>query len=353
MLYHLSLHLQHYAHAFNVLHYVTFRSLAALLTSLTVSFLFGNLFIEKSKIFFRSKSREYAPQSHKNKDYMPTMGGIFILATVMLTALLWAKMDKISVLLFLACLLGFGVLGFWDDWDKIRHKKGMAARHKFFFQIVLATIIVSLWVSSGASTAVTIPFFKNINPDIGLWFIPWAVFIIVGFSNAVNLTDGLDGLAVLSLIPNFATFSAICYLAGHYGLASYLHIPFADSAEIAVVGATLVGACLGFLWYNAYPAQIFMGDVGSLSLGSGLAFMALLAKQELLLPLAGGLFVIETLSVIGQVLSFRYLGRRIFKMAPLHHHFELLGWQESKITIRFAIISFILCLITLMTLKIR
>jgi phospho-N-acetylmuramoyl-pentapeptide-transferase len=179
------------------------------------------------------------------------------------------------------------------------------------------------------------------------------MYIIVGTSNAVNLTDGLDGLAIGSLIPNFATFALICYLAGHAQLASYLHIPFADSAELAVIASTLVGASLGFLWYNAYPAQIFMGDVGSLALGSGLALLALMAKEELLLAISGGLFVLETVSVMLQVASFRYIGRRIFKMAPIHHHFELLGWQESKITTRFGIISLILCLVAFLTFKLR
>jgi phospho-N-acetylmuramoyl-pentapeptide-transferase len=179
------------------------------------------------------------------------------------------------------------------------------------------------------------------------------MFVMVAMSNAVNLTDGLDGLAIGSLIPNFATFSIICYLAGHYKFAEYLHIPFADSAELAVLGGILVGASLGFLWYNTYPAQIFMGDVGSLALGGVLAFMGLACKQEILLVLSGGLFVVETVSVMLQVFSFRYWGKRIFKMAPIHHHFELLGWPESKITTRFGIISFVLCLLTLMTLKLR
>jgi phospho-N-acetylmuramoyl-pentapeptide-transferase len=179
------------------------------------------------------------------------------------------------------------------------------------------------------------------------------MFVMVALSNAVNLTDGLDGLAIGSLIPNFATFAMICYLAGHYQFAQYLHIPFADSAELAVIGGILVGASLGFLWYNTYPAQIFMGDVGALSLGGILAFMGLACKQEILLVLAGGLFVVETVSVMLQVFSFKYWGKRIFKMAPIHHHFELLGWPESKITARFGIISFVLCLLTLMTLKLR
>jgi len=202
-------------------------------------------------------------------------------------------------------------------------------------------------------TTISFPFFKSLQPDLGWFFIAWVMFILVGTSNAVNLTDGLDGLAIGSLMPNFATFSIICYLAGHYKIANYLHIPFAGSAEIAVLGSILVGASLGFLWYNAYPAQIFMGDVGSLALGSGLALMAIMAKQELLLPIAGGLFMVETISVMMQVFSFKYLGRRIFKMAPIHHHFELLGWPESKITVRFGIISLILCLLALVTLKLR
>jgi len=203
------------------------------------------------------------------------------------------------------------------------------------------------------STELIFPFFKHCRPDLGLFFIPWAVFILVGCSNAVNLTDGLDGLAIGSLLPNFATFTLICYLAGHYGIAHYLQIPFAGTAEIVVIGAILIGASLGFLWYNAYPAQIFMGDVGSLALGAGLALMAIMAKQELLLSISGGLFVLETVSVMVQVLSVRYLGKRIFKMAPIHHHFELLGWPESRITTRFGIISLVLCLLALITLKLR
>ena len=197
------------------------------------------------------------------------------------------------------------------------------------------------------------PFFKNLNPDLGLLFIPWAMFILVSMSNAVNLTDGLDGLAIGSLLPNFALFSLIAYLAGHFLIAAYLNIPFAGSAEIAVMGTTLIGASLGFLWYNAYPAQIFMGDVGSLALGAGLALMALMAKQELLLPISGGLFVLETVSVVLQVFVYKRWKTRIFKMAPIHHHFELIGWPEAKITTRFGIISLILCLVALMTLKLR
>jgi phospho-N-acetylmuramoyl-pentapeptide-transferase len=354
MIYHLSLCFKQHAHLFNVIHYVSFRAIAALLTSLVFSFLFGNWFIEKSKLFFRSKARELTPDTHRAKDGMPTGGGLFILSNVVFCALLWANLSQVMVWLFLFCLIGNGAIGFWDDWCKIRYKKGISARTKLFFQVLVALIVVLLWLwLTDALTTVTIPFFKNLNPDLGWLFIPWAVLIIFGCSSAVNLTDGLDGLAISSLIPNFVTFSIICYLAGHYKMAAYLNIPFADSSEIAVLGATLVGASLGFLWYNTYPAQIFMGDVGSLALGSALALMALFSKQELLLAIAGGLFVVEALSVIIQVWSFRYLGKRLFKMAPIHHHYELHGWQESKITVRFGIISLILCLVALLTLKMR
>ena len=259
-----------------------------------------------------------------------------------------------QVWIFLFCILGFGALGFWDDWNKIRKNRGISSGIKFKLQVLVAfLVIIALKIGTNLSSELVFPFFKLCTPDIGWLFIPWAIFVLVGCSNAVNLTDGLDGLAIGSLLPNFATFSLICYLAGHYGIAHYLHIPFAGTAEISIIGAILIGSSLGFLWYNTYPAQIFMGDVGSLALGAGLALMAIMAKQELLLPIAGGLFVLETVSVVLQVLSVRFRGKRIFKMAPIHHHFELLGWPESKITARFGIISLVLCLLTLITLKLR
>lgn len=354
MLYHLALILKPYLSGLNVVHYVSFRAMAALLNSLFFSLLWGEWFIGQAQHFFRAKSREWTPETHRSKDNMPTMGGLFVVGIVIINALLWCNLAKAEVWIFLLCLVGFGAIGCSDDWQKIKRKKGISARTKFWLQVAVACLVMSLLcIKQDFSTTISFPFFKWLNPDIGFLFILWGIFIIVGCSNAVNLTDGLDGLAIGSLIPNFATFSLICYAAGHYLIASYLHIPFANSAEITVIGGTLVGASLGFLWYNAYPAQIFMGDVGSLALGSALALMALMAKQELLLPIAGGLFVIEALSVIIQVLSFKFRGKRMFKMAPIHHHFELLGWQESKITTRFAIISIILCLVALMTLKLR
>jgi len=354
MLYHLSQLLQQHFTVLNVVHYVSFRSLAALLSSLFFSLWWGDRFIEHSQRLFRSKSREWTPEAHRAKDDMPTMGGLFIIFIVLINSLLWCNLAQAQVWLALLCLIGFGTIGCWDDWSKIRYRKGISARTKFICQwSVAAAVAIGLVYINGTDTSLVFPFLKDFHPNIGFLFIPWAMFVMVALSNAVNLTDGLDGLAIGSLIPNFATFSIICYLAGHYQFAQYLHIPFADSAELTVLGGILVGASLGFLWYNTYPAQIFMGDVGSLALGGVLAFMGLACKQEILLVIAGGLFVIETVSVIVQIISFRYWGKRIFKMAPIHHHFELLGWPESKITARFGIISLILCLLTLMTLKLR
>ena len=354
MLYYLFIFLQRYCSALNVVHYVSFRAMAAMLTTLVLAFIGGKWFIRKSGVKFRSKVREWTPESHRYKNNMPTMGGVFILGIVAFSAFLWCNLGSPKVWIFLLCLAGFGLIGFWDDWCKINRGTGISAGRKFGSQFLVAGLVVVLWFYfCGVSTTISFPFFKNANFDIGWWFIPWTIFIIVGCSNAVNLTDGLDGLAIGSLMPNFATFAIIAYLAGHTYIASYLYIPFAGTSEIAIIGSILVGVSLGFLWYNTYPAQIFMGDVGSLALGAGLGLMALMTKQELLLPITGGLFVLETVSVIIQVVSFKLLGRRLFKMAPIHHHFELMGWQEAKITVRFVIISLILCQIALMTLKMR
>lgn len=353
MLYHLALQAQHYFSCFNVFHYPSFRGIAALLSTLFFALLVGNWFIKKSHLF-RSKVREYTPETHQTKNYTPTMGGLFIIMSVVVNTLLWCNLCNPHIWIFLFCLVGFGAIGCWDDWRKINKSKGITAVQKFGLQWLVAGITAFLAVHyADTATTVAFPFFKSFHPNIGWLFIPWAMFIIVGSSNAVNLTDGLDGLAIGSLIPNFATFAVLNFIAGSPDIANYLNLPFTGSAELAVIGSILVGASLGFLWYNTYPAQIFMGDVGSLALGSGLAVMALLAKQELLLIISGGLFVMETLSVIMQVFSYRYFGKRLFKMAPLHHHFELLGWKETKITTRFGIISLILCLLALMTVKMR
>ncbi len=282
------------------------------------------------------------------------MGGLFILFVCLTSNLIWCDWTDKRVWFFWLCCTCFGVIGFLDDWSKILGKKGISAKKKFYMQIMSATIISALWYFFvNPDTTLCVPFLKNLHPALGFLIIPWATGIMIATSNAVNLTDGLDGLATGPLLCNFATFSIIAYLAGHAKFASYLFIPYAGTAELAIIGGAMIGALLGFLWYNAHPAQIFMGDVGSLPLGAGLALIAIMARQELLLLISGGIFLMETVSVILQVLSFKFLGRRIFRMAPIHHHFELLGWQETKIVIRFWIISIILTLCTLLTLKIR
>lgn len=354
MLYHLARYLAHYWSALNVIHYVSFRILAALLSTLAFSFLWGAAFISFAGQHFRSKTRERLPERHKQKGELPTMGGIFILGMAIFNTLLWCDLTKPSIWLMLLMMLGFGFIGAWDDWIKIKTHRGIPAKQKFGLQVLIASIVIGLWLwGIGAATTVTVPFLKEFQPDLGRLFFLWALFVVLGCSNAVNLTDGLDGLAIGSLLPNFVTFLFLCYVAGNAQWTAYLSIPYAGTAEVAIIGAILVGASLGFLWYNAYPAQIFMGDVGSLSLGAGLAFMALLSKQELLLTLSGGVFVAETISVILQILSYRLRGTKIFRMAPMHHHFELIGWQEAKITVRFAIVSLVLCLLALLTIKIR
>lgn len=338
----------------SVLHYVTVRAGLSLIASFLISLFLGKKFIAFSKNNFASKAREHTPKTHRAKDFTPTMGGLFILAVVVLNIIFWTDLACLSIWIFLYTFFGFGMIGAWDDWCKIKKQSGISARTKLFLQLFVAVVAMSTWVFLGdALTTVHIPFFKSVAPDIGNWFILWGVFLIVGCSNAVNLTDGLDGLAISSLIFNFAIFSAMSYVAGHLLLATYLFIPYAGTAEFAVVGCILTGATLGFLWFNAYPAEIFMGDVGSLSLGAALALLALMTKQEFVLAITGGLFVIETISVVLQVFSVRMYKKRIFKMAPIHHHFELLGWHESKVVMRFSIITFILCLLGLLTLKLR
>lgn len=354
MLYHISQYASASFHWLNIIKYTSFRMMAALVTALLLFFSCSSWFIKNSKTWFKAQSREYTPATHRAKDGIPTMGGLLVIIVVVLTVLLWCKLDQLDVWLFLGSLVGFGAIGFWDDLSKIRYKKGIKERHKFVAQCCVSLVLVALWFAfDPPSTTICMPFFKNVMPRLGALFIPWVLFLLIGSSNAVNLTDGLDGLATSSLIANFATFTILIYLSGHVQIASYLNIPFTDHAEIAIIGTALMGSLLGFLWYNTYPAEIFMGDVGALSFGSSLALMALLAKQELLLAITGGIFVIETLSVILQVASNKLRGKRLFKMAPIHHHFELLGWPEPKITIRFTIITTLLCVLALMTIKVR
>jgi len=354
MFYFLSYYLKNTLFFANVFHYTSFRAIAALLTALFFSIIAGGWFISKWADFFRSTVREYTPETHKAKNNIPTMGGLIILISSCLSIFLWGNLASPLLWVFLLAMVGFGLIGFLDDWHKITAKKGISASLKFGLQLAVAFLAVAAWLYfCHAPTTIIFPFFKGFQPDIGLLFIPWAMMVLISCSNAVNLTDGLDGLAIGSLLPNFALFSGIAYLAGHIIFSYYLYIPFVDTAELVVVSAGLIGSCFGFLWYNAYPAQMFMGDVGSLALGSSLGMLALMTKHELLLLISGGIFVAETVSVIAQVWAFKHWKKRIFKMAPLHHHFELIGWPETKITARFGMISLILCLLALLTLKLR
>ncbi|MBT4594394.1 phospho-N-acetylmuramoyl-pentapeptide-transferase [bacterium] len=353
MFYHLA---QHFSGSSlgNFLHYVSVRSIGALMTSLCLYFIFGRRFLRLSEKLFRSQVRDDTPDSHQIKNDTPTMGGLIILVVFVANTCLWNNLARPEVWLLVACLLSFGVIGFIDDWSKVRARRGLGAKAKFILQCLSAGFVVVVWhflMSPG--TRLCVPAIKFLDFDMGLLAIPWAMFLIVAASNAVNLTDGLDGLATGPLITNLSAFGAIAYLAGHKYFAIYLHIPHMSSSEITICCTSLIGVLLGFLWHNTYPAQIFMGDIGSLSLGAGLAFIALLTGQELLLAITGGIFVLETVSVLAQVASYRLLGRRIFLMAPIHHHFELKGWNEAKITIRFWIISFLLALVALLLLKIR
>lgn len=354
MLYHLSPVLRQAWSAFNVFHYITFRSGAALLTSLLCTLAVGPSLIGWLGRCFSSAARPYTPEAHKLKGSTPIMGGLLIGLGFIVSMALWANWTNVDVWFFVGTLVLFGAIGFLDDWCKVKYKKGISITAKLVTQLSAALFIGLAWyVFGGNDTSLWFPFLKNIHPDLGILSVVWTMVVLIGASNAVNLTDGLDGLATTSLVANFMTFAFICYAAGHITIAAYLALPFVQTAELTVAGAALVGALLGFLWFNTYPAQVFMGDVGALALGAGLGFMAIASKQELLLLISGGLFVVEALSVMIQIAAFRIWGTRVFKTAPLHHHYEILGWPEAKITVRFGIISFVLCLLVLMTLKVR
>lgn len=340
---------------FNFFHYVTVRAVAALLTALTTSIIGGAWYIRFAHYYFRAQSRQYTPESHRVKDNLPTMGGIFIVGNVLLSILFWCNLRDPRVWISIATMLMFGAIGLWDDWTKIVTKRGISERTKFSMQCISAACIILLWwYFCTPQPLILIPLVKQWSIVLPrMLFICWAIFVLVGTSNAVNITDGLDGLAMGSLIQNFITFALIAYCAGHTVFARYLHIPYVGTTELAIVGGALIGASLGFLWFNAYPAQIFMGDVGSLSLGAMLGMIALMTRQEFLLAISGALFVVEAISVMLQVAYFRHSKKRLFRMAPIHHHFELLGWPEAKIVARFSIITSVACLCALMMLKAR
>jgi phospho-N-acetylmuramoyl-pentapeptide-transferase len=359
MLYHLLYPLHTDISFFNVFRYITFRTIYASLTALLICFFLGPLVIRKLReMQIGQYIRDEGPQTHHKKAGTPTMGGILIIASILLSTLLWTDLANCYIGIVLLVTVGYGGIGFVDDYlmQVKKRSKGLSPRVKFLLQALLAAIAGYLvYICPDFDTHVTIPFFKNISPDFGWGYIFFAAFVIIGTSNAVNLTDGLDGLAIGPVIITAVTYMVFAYVAGHAAIADYLQISYvAGSGEIAIFCGAVAGAGLGFLWFNTYPAQIFMGDVGSLPLGGILGTVAVITKQEIMLVLVGGLFVIEALSVILQVCFFKVTnGRRIFKMAPIHHHFELKGWAEPKVIVRFWIISIILALIAVSTLKLR
>ena len=358
MLYHLLLPHADVFTAFNVFRYITFRSMGALITAMVISVLIGPWCIS---FLHRIKCGQYIlsdVKAHAAKAGTPTMGGLLIMLTVLVSILLWSDLSNRYVWQCMLVFLGYGIIGFWDDMTKLRHhqNKGISPKAKMLGLIIVAS--VAMWLlqtDPSYTTKLYIPFAKGWTPDLGVFYFPFGVFVMVASSNAVNLTDGLDGLAIGPTVLAGAVFAIFIYITGNARLTQYLYLPYIPGVgEVTVFCGACIGAGLGFLWFNAYPAQVFMGDVGSLSLGGTLGFLALLCKQELIMVVVGGIFVAETLSVILQVSYFKWThGKRIFRMAPLHHHFELKGIPESKIIIRFWITSIILGLVALSTIKLR
>jgi phospho-N-acetylmuramoyl-pentapeptide-transferase len=360
MLYHLLYPLHDSISGLNVFRYITFRSAGAVLTALVVSFLLGPSVIAwLRKLKFGQQVRNDGPQTHLAKQGTPTMGGILIIVALASSVLLWSDLTNRYVWVVLFATLAFGGIGFWDDYLKVVKKQstGLRAFQKFGLQI-LASIAIGAFLyfnpSDTNSTNLSVPFLKRLMLDLGWFYVPFVVVVVVGSSNAVNLTDGLDGLAI-GLVGIASTANAvIVYLGGNRIIAEYLKILYIPgSGELAIVCGAMLGASLGFLWYNAHPAEVFMGDTGSLALGGALGTLAVVTKHELILVITGGIFVAETVSVIVQVASFKLTGKRVFRMAPLHHHFEQLGWPESKVIARFWIVGIILGLISIGTLKLR
>lgn len=347
-------------HGFHVFQYLTLRAILSTLTALSIALWAGPIMIRRLAFYQVGQFvRNDGPQSHLSKAGTPTMGGALILIAIALTTLLWGNLANRYVWIVLFVMIGFGMIGWVDDYRKLirKNSKGLPARWKFFWQAVLG-LVTALLLYHGAhlpaETQLVIPFFKNIILQLGIFYVVLAFFVIVGTSNAVNLTDGLDGLAILPTVLIGGALGIFAYLTGNITYAKYLAIPFVPGAgEIVVICGAIVGAGLGFLWFNTYPAQVFMGDVGALGLGAALGAIAVIVRQELVLLLMGGVFVIETLSVVLQVGSYKLRGKRIFRMAPIHHHFELKGWPEPRVIVRFWIITVVLVLCGLATLKLR
>ncbi|MBU1190698.1 MAG: phospho-N-acetylmuramoyl-pentapeptide-transferase [Gammaproteobacteria bacterium] len=353
-------YLSQYYRGFNVFQYLTLRAILGVLTALTISLMVGPAMIRwLSQYQIGQHVRNDGPQTHLSKAGTPTMGGALILVAIAMTTLLWSDLHNRYVWVVLAVTMLFGVIGWVDDYKKLvlRNSKGLAGRWKYFWQSVIALAVGGILFATAqtpAETQLLVPFFKDVAIDLGLGYVLLCYFVIVGSSNAVNLTDGLDGLAILPTVMVAAALAVFAYATGNFNFASYLSIPYIrDVGEVAIFCGAIVGAGLGFLWFNAYPAQVFMGDVGALALGAALGVVAIVVRQELVLLVMGGVFVMETVSVILQVASFKLTGRRIFRMAPLHHHFELKGWPEPRVIVRFWIITVILVLVGLATLKIR
>jgi phospho-N-acetylmuramoyl-pentapeptide-transferase len=347
--------------AFNVFSYLTLRAVLACLTALLITFAVGPLMIRRLTSYkIGQKVRDDGPQSHLPKAGTPTMGGALILVAIVITTLLWADLQNRFVWIVLTVMIGFGAIGWVDDYRKLVHRdsKGMTAKAKFFYQSLVgitAACFLAFSTHLPAQTEFIVPFFKNVAYPLGVvGFITLTYLVIVGTSNAVNLTDGLDGLAVMPAVMIGSALGIFVYVAGHAVYAKYLLFPYIPGAgELVVFCGALAGAGLAFLWFNAYPAEVFMGDVGALALGAALGTVAVIARQEIVLFIMGGVFVIETLSVMLQVASFKLTGKRIFRMAPLHHHYELKGWKENQVVVRFWIITMMLVLIGLSTLKLR
>jgi len=362
VLYWLLVPLREYVFFFNVFRYITVRTAMAGITALLISFLFGPLLIRAmKKRQIGQEIRPEGPQSHLSKKGTPSMGGILIIASTVIPTLLWGNLSNSYVWLAMISMIGFGAIGFWDDYLKIsrRQSLGLRGRSKLLLQFCLAALIglglVYIGLTDGFSLRLSFPFFKTWVPYLGWFYLPWIIFILVGSSNAVNLADGLDGLAIGLTFISATALTALTYIAGHALYSSYLNIArVPQAAELTVFAGAFSGACLAFLWFNCHPAQVFMGDVGALSLGATLGLIAILIKQEFLLFTVAGVFILEALSVMLQVGYFKLShGKRIFKMAPLHHHFELSGWPEEQIVVRFWILAVIFALFSLTTLKLR
>ena len=360
MLFYLARLLEEYYRGFHVFHYITLRCILAALTALLIALLIGPEIIRKLMCYQIGQTiRADGPQSHMQKAGTPTMGGGLILLAVSFSVLLWADLHNRYIWVTFLTTISFGMVGFVDDYRKLilKDSQGLLARYKFIWQSIIglaAAVFLFFTAKHEVATQLIIPFFKAVRFDLGIFYIIFVYFVIVGSSNAVNLTDGLDGLAILPTVMIAGALGILAYVGGNINFAKYLFIPYvAGGGEIAIFCSAIVGAGLGFLWFNTYPAQIFMGDVGALGLGAALGTMAVIIRQELVLLIMGGVFVLETISVILQVTSFKLSGKRVFKMAPIHHHFELKGWPEPRIIVRFWIITFVLVLLGLATLKLR